>query len=144
MGQAAYQKLVQVSDDAGVTWHTLPTTSPSLSFGADVLDATTTETAGWRERILGLETWSIQADSNYAENNDALTKVRTALLNRTSTLIARYLPKVANKAAPSNAELQNGFMGDVVVERFDLSGDTSGLETVGITLQSNGALAAAA
>ncbi len=133
MGQAAYSKKVQVSTD-GAAWKDVPTTSPTLNLGGDVLDDTDlASNAGYRTRILGLHDWSINCDSNYSSGNEALVLIRNAKINR-STLHARYLPD----ALPAN-----GFKGEVVVENFNLTGEVSGLETVSITLQANGALSAA-
>ena len=134
MGQAAYTKKVAVSDDNGVTWHDVPCSSPSLELTGDVLDDTELATnAGFRTRVLGLNDWSVQCDSRFTANNDALTAIRDAKINRTA-LMVRYLP---------DGTVANGFKGDCVVENFNMSGAVEGLEEVAITLQANGALGAA-
>ena len=131
MAQAAYTKKVQVSADGGTTWLDVPTTSPTLDLGGDVLDDTVVGNNGFRSRILGIHDWSISCDSNYAVGNAALAAIRSSKLTR-SALMARYLP---------DGVVANGFQGSVVVENFNLSGDVGSLETVAITLQANGALA---
>jgi hypothetical protein len=129
MGKAAYQKKVRVSADNGATWHDLPATSPSLELGGDVLDDTDLESNdGFRKRILGLSDFSCSADSNWNPTNVGLGLVRDAKLNRTDLKVA-YLP---NGTA--------GFMGDVVVESYNMGGEVGGLETVSISLQGNGPL----
>lgn len=135
MSQAAYTKTVEVSADDGSTWLKLPATSPSMEIGGDVLDDTNLKSnSGYRSRILGLHDWNVQADSNYDAADTGLIAVRDAKLNRTA-LKVRYLPTGSADAA--------GLVGDCVVESFNLSGDVGGLETVSISLQANGALAAA-
>lgn len=134
MSTASYVKKVKVSVDEA-DWKEVPCTSPSMDLSGDVLDDTTlANNAGWRSRILGLHDWSVSCDSNYTAGNDALTLIRAAKINR-SKLYVQYLP---------DGTTANGFQGEVVVENFNLSGETAGLETVGITLQANGAIKAAA
>ena len=139
MSTAAYAKKVQVSANGNDNWLDVPATSPSLELSSEVLDNTDLATnAGYRTRILGLHDWSISCDSNFTSGNAALTLIRNALTTR-SVLHARYLPK----GAADNAAIALGFKGPVVVENFNLTGEVGGLETVAITLQANGALAAA-
>lgn len=135
MAQPAYKKKIKVSTTGHDGWQDLPATSPSLEFNGEVLDTTdlSTSDTGWRTRILGLNDWSVSCDSNYASANVALQMVRDAKLNRTR-LWVQYLPE---------GTIASGFQGEVVVESFSLSGEVAGLETVGITLQANSALAAA-
>jgi predicted secreted protein len=136
MALAAYVKKVQVSVNGTTNWLDVPCEEPSLNFGGEIIDATTLSgvgSTGWRTRILGLHDWSISCDSNYTNGQAALAAIRTAKLNR-SALFARYLP---------TGVIAEGFAGEVVVENFDLSGGVAGKETVAITLQAKGALAAA-
>lgn len=146
MSQAAYQKKVRISADDGATWHDLPATSPSLEIGGDVLDDTDLATnAGYRSRCYGLHDWSANADSNYkpttgnapndsASGATALKLCRDAKLNRTG-LKFRYLPT-------GSVTDGTGLEGDVLVETYGGSGEVGGLETVSISLQANGLLAA--
>ena len=139
MSTAAYSKKVQVSANGTSDWLDVPATSPSLEMSSEVLDDTDLATnVGYRTRVLGLHDWSISCDSNYTSGNAGLTLIRNAFMNRTA-LYARYLPN----GAADNAAIALGFKGAVVVENFNLSGETAGLETAAITLQGNGALAAA-
>ena len=133
MSQASYEKRVEVSDDGGATWHLLPHTSCSLDFSGDTLDDTSGGNAGYRSRVLGLHDWSVSGEFLWTAANDGLTAARDAKLNRTDLKI-RYLP---------DGTTPNGFQGDVVVESYNQSGDISSLETVSITFQAAGALAAA-
>lgn len=144
MSQAAYQKLVLVSADAGATWLKLPATSPSLEVGGDVLDDTDLATnAGYRSRCYGLNDWSASADSNYkkpvgsaipdaASGATGLGLVRAAKLNRTN-LLFRYLPTGSDSDG-------TGLQGECLVETYSASGEVGGLETVSISLQATGPL----
>ena len=136
MAEAAYKKKVRVSNDVGVTWLEVPTSSPSLTYGAEALDTTDLApgaSVGYRSRLLGLLDWSISCDSFYDPADAALTAIRGAMLSRTDILV-QYLPE---------GTVVGGFQGSVVVETFSLSGEVAALETVAISLQANGALAAA-
>jgi hypothetical protein len=148
MSQAAYVKKAQISTDDGVTWLDLPATAPSLEIGGDVLDDTDLATnASFRSRCYGLNDWSASADSNFkpitgvaltddANGASALIACRNAKLERT-TIKFRYLPT-------GSAVDGTGLEGDVVVESFGQSGETSGLETISLSFQANGPLAAVA
>jgi hypothetical protein len=131
-GKAAYLKKVQVST-TGVdgTWKNLPSTSPSLEIGGDVLDDTTLMNSGYRSRVLGLHDFSVSADSNWEPDNDAIPLVRAAKLNRTD-LYVQYLPDGVTASL--------GLKGKVVVETFNMSGDVGDLESVSISLQGSGPL----
>ena len=138
MGVASYIKEVRVATTlTNPTWMKVPATAPALNSGADALDDTVVGGDGFRSRILGLQDWSVQADSNYEDADPALVAIRDAWLNR-SDLYVQYLP-----FGSAAGQVAKGFQGKVVVESFNLSGDVGGLETVGITLQADGALAAA-
>ena len=130
---AGYIKKVRVSVDKS-DWKDVPATSPSLNIGSTVLDDTVVGGDGYKSRILGLHDWSVSCDSNYSTGNAALTLIRTASMNR-SKLYVQYLP---------DGVTAGGFQGEVVVETFNLSSGVDDLETVAITLQADGALAAAA
>ena len=133
MGVASYNKKVRVSTD-GKTWKDVPTTSPSLDFGSDVIDDTDlANTTGFRSRVIGLHDWSVKCDSNYSADSEALAMIRNAKLSR-SILYVQYLP---------TGEVAGGYQGKVVVESFNLAGEIGGLETVAITLQADGALGVA-
>ena len=130
MGKAAYPKKVKISSDGGTTWQEIPATASSLDIGGDVLDDTDFKTnAGFRTRVLGLSDWSSSIDANWTSGDAALAIIRAAKLARTVIKFA-YLPDGAA-----------GYMGNVVVENFNQSGDVGGLETISISLQAAGALA---
>lgn len=147
MSQAAYTKKVQISDDAGVTWYPLAATSPSLEIGGDLIDDThLINNAGYRRRQYGLHDFTASCDINMqtptgvgatdnASGYTAQLKIRTAKLNKTG-LKMRYLPT-------GNVDAM-GLVGDVLVETFGMSGDVADLEVIAVSLQGNGALAAAA
>jgi hypothetical protein len=131
MGKAAYQKTVEVSSDGETNWLKLPATSPSMEVGGDVLDDTTlANNEGYRKRVLGLNDFSVSADSNWSGGDPALDLVLNAKLGRLP-LFVRYLP---------DGTTEYGLQGPVVVENYNQAGDVGDLETVAISLQGNGPL----
>lgn len=131
MSQAAWQKKVKVSATEGGTYYDLPATTSSLNDGVEMLDDTNmAQDAGYRSRIYGLSDWSVSATSNFEPGNDAFNTVKTAKTNKTAVWV-KYLP-----------DGTNGFEGKALVETFNMSGDVGALETVEISLQAAGALAA--
>ena len=138
MATAAYSKKVQVSTTGTSGWQDVPCESPSLEHNGEILDDTDFSAAaparGWRSKIIGLQGWMVNVgECNWAPNNQALTMIRTAFLNRT-TLYVQYLP---------DGTTANGFKGEVKCESFNLGGDIAGKEMVTISLQGTGALGAA-
>ncbi len=132
MGIAAYQKRVEISDDDGVTWEHVPASTASLDQSGTVLDDSALGfNEGQRSRLIGIIEWGVSMTVNYdtdGEGAAAVTILRAAWLGR-DTLLARYLP-----------DGENGFEGPVVVETFNMSGGVDDLETVEVSLLSNGVL----
>lgn len=134
MSTAAYIKKIRVSDDDGVSYEELTATTGSLDFGTNVLNDTEMATnVGFNSKCYGLHDWSISADNIAVIGDAALAIIRNGLLNRT-VVKAQYLP---------DGTVPNGFEGNIVVENFNQSGGVDDLETITMTLQGNGALAAA-
>lgn len=129
---AAYVKKVEVSADE-VDWKLLPATTASLNQSGTMLDDTILGSSGHRSRILGILDWGVTATANWRPADDALSIIRNAWLNRT-VMYVRYLP---------DGTLANGYAGPVVVENFSHGGGVDEIETVEISLQSNGTLVSA-
>jgi predicted secreted protein len=125
-GLVGYNKVVSVKTTASTAYSAIPASQASLNFGAELLDDTDFTSTGYRSRVAGLRDYSINVSAFYATSNTALSAIRTALIGGTN-LDVRYL---VNGTA--------GFQGRVRVESFNNSGDVGGLETVEVTLQSNG------
>lgn len=55
--------VIGISTDAGVTYSSIArATSASLSVSMDVRETTNKDSAGWRELLEGLKSWSLSAD----------------------------------------------------------------------------------
>jgi hypothetical protein len=146
MTQVAYLKKIRVSSD-NVTFYDLPALSPSLDIGGDIIDDTDLATnQGYRSRTQGIADWSASIDSKLikltgtpstdeASGATALQIVRNAKINR-QQIYLQYLP--------TGVIDETGLTGQCVVETFNHSGDVSGMETVGISIQGNGLLSATA
>jgi predicted secreted protein len=127
LSQVGYQKAVQIKTTAqgSSLYAAIPGNAASMTVGADMLDDTDFTSTGWRSRVVGLRDYSISVTSNYGTTG-ALATIRSAMLNGTK-LDMRYLP---------NGTV--GLTGRVLVENFSPSGDVGGLETIDISLQSEG------
>ncbi len=135
MSVAAYKKKLQVAADDGAgdptgDWLDVPANTASLNQGGTMLDDTIIGSDGYRSRLVGIIDWSVSATANFNPGDDALSLIRTAQLTR-SIVHVRYLP---------DGTLGNGYVGPSVVETFNSSGGVDDLESVEISLQSNGAL----
>lgn len=134
--QAAADKKVRIRDNAvsAAVFADSKSTTAALNQGGDLLDDTNMATSPtYRSRIYGLRDWSVTITLTYDTANAVQTVIRNAWLNRTE-LEVQYLP---------DGTVGNGFQGVVLVESFNASGDVAALETVDVTLQANGAIAAA-
>ena len=128
MSVAGYQKVIQVKA-TGTSVYTagiLPGNTASLNFGGDMLDDTDFTSTGWRSRIRGLKDYSIPITLVYDTGSSGANLIRDSLFSGAS-LDVQYLPNGTK-----------GFTGRVKVESFNLSGDVGGLETVDVSLQSDG------
>ncbi len=117
-------------------WCELPTDSPSLNFGAELIDDTELKNNdGYRSRLFGLHDWSMNVDSMFESGDPGLICIRTALLARRN-IIAQYLPNGVGA-------LSDGLQGVCKVENYNFGGAVSGDEKIGITLQGSGNLSVA-
>lgn len=126
MSQVGYQKTIQVKTTSSTAYSAIEGINGSMNLARDVLDDTDFTSTGWRSKALGLKDYTTTISANYNTGNTAFTTLRAAFLAGTS-LDFQYLP---NGTA--------GFTGRVVVATFGLSGDVGGLESVDITLESDG------
>lgn len=126
MSQVGYQKTISVKTTAGSSYFAIEGINGSMNLARDVLDDTDFTSTGWRSKAVGLKDYTTTISANYNVSNTAFTDLRTAFLDGTS-LDFKYLP---NGTA--------GFAGRVVVATFSLSGDVGGLESVDVTLESDG------
>jgi len=126
MSQAGYQKAIQVKTTANTSWDPIPGSAASMSFAGEMLDDTDFTSTGWHSRIRGLKDYSFSVTAFYGTTLRSMTTIRSALLSGAS-LDIRYLP---NGTA--------GFTGRVKVETLSHSGDVGGLESIDISLQSEG------
>lgn len=135
MGQAAYQKTINVSDDGGSTNAEAPANTGNLNQGGDVLDDTEMSLShAFRSRLYGLRDWSVDMTLEYEPGSSTAFQIlRDAWLNRNNVFV-QYLP---------DGTIANGFEGSTVVETFNMSGEVGGKETVEVTLQADGELSAA-
>lgn len=131
MGQAAYEKTINISSDGGTEYNEAPANSAGLDLGGDLLDDTKfTNSAGYRSRIYGLRDWTLNLTLEGEFDDTAFGALKDAWLNR-NAIDMQYLP---------DGTVSNGLEGPAKVESFNYSGDVGDKETVEVTLQGSGEL----
>lgn len=127
MSQASYLKVVQIKTTASTAGYAaLPGNSASLSINRALLDDTDFQTTGWISRKAGLRDYSLSVTNLYGSTIAALNVIRSAILSGVS-LDMQYLPNGTK-----------GFQGRIKVESMGFSGDVAGLESLDLSLQSDG------
>ena len=126
MAQVGYQKVVNIKTTASTAYSVMPANAASLNMAGEMLDDTDFTSTGWRSRVRGLKDYSVSATLFWGSTDAAVNTMRDALLSGAS-LDLQYLPNGTK-----------GFQARVIVESFANSGDVGGLETVEVSLQSQG------
>lgn len=89
---AGFNGVVQISTD-DVTYNTIgEVRNVRLQVSGENIDATSFDSAGWRERIVGLSDWRWSASAFYLEANTAQDNIRSAITGRTGVYL-RLIPK---------------------------------------------------
>ena len=84
---AGFNGVVQVSTD-DITYNTIgEVRNVRLQVSGENIDATSFDSSGWRERIVGLSDWRWSAGSFYLEGNTAQDNLRNAITGRTPIYI---------------------------------------------------------
>lgn len=131
---AGYSALLYVSTDGGGTYNKFGEAKDiTLSIKRAAVDATSHDSAGWKESILGVAEWSAKTDALYVDGDAAQDAVRNALVNGTA-LKLRLLPK-------TGAGLDK-YEGSCMITDWELSGPNTDAAAISATFQGNGALAA--
>ena len=103
----------------------------TFTINGEVVDISSFDSDGWRERLLNLRDATIAISGFYASDDTTGQNVlRTAILTQ-----ALVLADVT--------EATSGFICDALVETFEISAAVEGAVTVSITLQSSGEIAVA-
>ena len=125
-GQVGYTKVVNIKTTGSTSYAAMPASAASINVGGEMLDDTDFTSTGFRSRVRGLKDYSVTATLFWGATDTAVNTMRDALLSGVG-LDIQYLPNGVK-----------GFSGRVLVESFGNSGDVGGLETVEVSLQSNG------
>jgi hypothetical protein len=131
-GTAGYNFEISVSTSASGVYSEIPSTNGTFNRTSDVLDDTDTTNAGYHTRLLGLLDSACSAEANWSATDTALLAIESAYENRTA-LFVKILP---------DGVAGNGKKFPVVVENFNTSMDVTGLVTVSVSFQGNGAVTA--
>lgn len=106
-------------------------TAPKISSGAEIIDITSLDSAGWKESLAGLKDWSISSDGNLKMTD---TNGQAALWTAYTTGASVSLVfRLGSTATPS-------FSGSAFVTKFEPGADVTGKQTISITLTGTGAL----
>lgn len=132
-GQPAYQKEVRVSSQSTGTFRIVPLNTASLDDSNDVLDDTDLTSSGERSRVLGLRDWTVSGTANWDPDSSGLDLIRNSKLGR-DQIYVQYLP---------DGQSSNGFQGPAKVENYNFSGGVEDLESIDVSMPSDGALGSA-
>lgn len=124
---------VAVSTDGGSVYNVIgELRDVTLTLEADEIEATSKDSAGWREFIEGLKQWGGSAEHLYLEANVPQDALYSALINRTLVKL-RFRPK------GDTVGFQQ-FIGDAVITGWEPALPTDDAVAVSITFRGTGAL----
>ncbi|KKN90087.1 hypothetical protein LCGC14_0232000 [marine sediment metagenome] len=126
MSQASYVKVVNIKTTGSTVWTELKGISGSFGLSGEMLDDTEFSSTGYRSRIRGLKDYNVSLSGNYTSTASWYSTVFSAW-NAGTKLDFQYLPNGTK-----------GFQGRGIVDNFSHSGDVGSLETVEVSLQSEG------
>jgi predicted secreted protein len=127
-----YNAVLLVSDDAGANYFAIAELkNVELTITADIIDATSHASGGWKDGIQGLKSWSCTAEALAIFADTAQTKVHDALVNGTR-MKAKFQPK-ALTGLPQ-------WLGDVFVKTFKVAGPNADAVAENLELEGVGSL----
>ena len=129
---AGFKGQIFVSTDGGSSFNGIAEiTEMSLNLTAELEDATSHDSAGWREFIEGLKTWSIDTETMYITASTTKDDLFAALVAG-SELLVRF--------RPNDTVGQDQFEGSVKVGEFTPSSPLADPGSLSVTLQGSGPL----
>tara|TARA_Y100000004_G_scaffold147002_1_gene168025 strand:+ start:352 stop:762 length:411 start_codon:yes stop_codon:yes gene_type:complete len=131
-GTAGYSYTISVCATVDGTYQEIKSQNGTFNRTADVLDDTDTTNAGYHTRLLGLLDSACSVEAHWAASDSALSIIETAYENRSACFV-KVLP---------DGQAGNGKRFPVVIENYNTSLDVTGLATVSISFQGNGAVTA--
>ena len=131
-GTAGKNFKISVCATVDGTYQEIKAQNGSFNRTADILDSTDTSNAGFHTRIQGLLDSACSVEAHWAASDSALSIIETAYENRSACFV-KILPY---------GQAGNGKRLPVIVENFNTSLDVTGLATVSVSFQGNGAVTA--
>lgn len=129
---AGYNALLYVSTDGGTTYNPIGELKDvTLTVKQDAIDATSHDSAGWKEFIPGVSEWTAKAEALYIDANATQDAVFNALINKT-ILKFRLTPKTGSGLEK--------FEGSGIITDWELAGPNTAAAAVSISIQGTGAL----
>jgi|TARA_R110000803_G_scaffold210841_1_gene284323 predicted secreted protein len=126
MAEVGYTKVVSVKTTGSTLYVALPGSAASFDFSGEMLDITDFSSTGWRSRVRGLKDYSCSVTNFFGSTVAVMATLRSAILTGVS-LDIRYLP-----------DGTKGVQGRVLLESYNMSGDVGGVESLEISLPSDG------
>lgn len=97
------------------------------------IDASSNDSSGWDEFILGQRGWTATAESLYATSSGNQYHLWVEAVEDGTALACRFFPSTAASAT-------HNWSGSAYIEDYELGGDTAGLFLNNVTIRGNGAL----
>ena len=123
---------IYISIDGGTTYRKVGEAREiTLEIASDPIDATSHDSAGWRETIAGLNSWTASCESLYIGSNQGQDDVYSALTAKT---VAKW------KFIPRNSSGLEKWSGDGTITRWSLSNPNEDASTIALDIQGSGSI----
>jgi predicted secreted protein len=127
---AGYKSSLQIYD--GSAYVDLDGTEVTIEAGGDIIDVTELNSSGYREKIQGLKTFTVNAPKIYDSGNAAIDILKAAYVNGDSVLFM-YFPSVGGLAGVM-------ISGSFLVETFTFSSTLDDAVKLNTSFPGTGAL----
>lgn len=117
-------------------------TSCSLEISMDEIDQTNKDSAGWKQIIGGLRSWSVSADALYQNEAETSKKAFTDFWDNIENRSKVYVELTITGA--SSADSNKYYHGEAYVTSLSVNGGTEDQSTFSVSLTGSGALTEAA
>lgn len=129
---AGFTGQVYISVDGMNTWIPVGETRDStLTINQDEIDATSYDSIGWMETIVGLLSWEMSMESLYVYGNEGQTDLQNALLGG-QVVGWRFLPKVGTG--------NQGYQGQGFATSFEVNVPVDDAVTLSLDIKGSGYL----
>lgn len=129
---AGFEGIIYISIDGGTTYRKVGEAREiNLEITSDPIDATSHDSAGWRETIAGLNAWTASTENLYVASDQGQDDVYSALVAKT---VAKW------KFVPKNTSGLEKWSGDGTITRWSLSNPNEDASAISLDIQGSGAI----